>query len=155
MADSYISVGQNTAYFYKFDVVDDVTNGLYWHQYMTNLQDPSSQANNLYNTYAKNNILNASINFVIPVYNNMPASCGIPTNVETAPGNAYYINGTGVRLRKSPTTDDAIVAELSQYEVVTMLQENAGTNNGYTWAKVKRSNGDEGYVATEFIQKCN
>ena len=52
LADSYVSVGQNTAYFYKFDCVDDVSTGLYWHQYMTNIQDPSIQERNILSTNA-------------------------------------------------------------------------------------------------------
>ena len=150
MADSYISVGQNTAYFYKFDVVDG-SNGVCWHQYMTNVQDPSSQAKNLYNTYAKNNILNASLNFIIPVFNNMPNVCNLPTTMDPSSSNSYYVNGTGVSLRSEPTTSSSKIATLSKNEVVKVIEFNKGSSDGYDWAYIERSDGTKGYVANCYI----
>lgn len=154
LADSYVSVGQNTAYFYKFDCVDDVSTGLYWHQYMTNVQDPSSQASSLYNTYAKNNILDISLNFVIPVFNDMPSSCLLPTTINTSNPNSYYVNGTGVRFRSGPSTGSGSIGTFSLGETVTVLNLSAGNSNGYTWAEVKRQNGQTGYIANCYLTKC-
>lgn len=154
LADSYTSVGQNTAYFYKFDVVDDTSTGLFWHQYMTNVQDPSSQARNLYNTYAKNKILDLALNFIIPVYDNMPANNLLPTTIDTSAANSYYINGTDVQFRSEPTTSSAQKSTLAKNETVTVIELNAANNNGYTWAKVRRANGTEGYVANIYLTKC-
>lgn len=155
MADNYVSVGQNTAYFYKFNVISNSQHKLYSHQYMTNVQDPSSQANNLFNTYAKNDILDLSLNFIIPVYNNMPAKCLLPTTIDPSLNTSYYINGTDVRLRSSAKIEDNnIISVLTPNEVVTLVQDNAGTANGHTWVKIKRANGSEGFVAKEFIKKC-
>ncbi len=155
MADSYISVGQNTAYFYKFDVIDEGKNGTFWHQYMTNIQDPSSQATTLYNTYAKNNMLDLSLNFVIPVYNDMPGICGKPNGIDSNAPNSYYVNGTGVNLRSEPTTSSSSIGTLSINEIVTVEELNAGEANGYTWAKIKRANGTIGYIANKYLTKCN
>ena len=153
MADSYTSVGQNTAYFYKFDVINDASTGLYWHQYMTNVQDPSSQANNLYNTYTKNNILNASLNFVIPVYNNMPADkCGIPTTVTSLGNNAYSVTADVLRVRDGKGTNYTILERITQYSIVTLIEGNPATDS---WVKIKTASNTEGYVSSEFIQKCN
>lgn len=154
MADSYISVGQNTAYFYKFNVIANNSYKLYSHQYMTNVQDPSSQSNNLFNTYAKNDILDVSLNFIIPVYENMPNVCTLPTSINTLASTSYYINGTEVRMRNAPSTSASIVVELGKNEVVTLLQENVGTANGYQWSKIRRANNSEGYVATMYLKKC-
>lgn len=154
LADSYVSVGQNTAYFYKFDVVDDITTGLFWHQYMTNIQDPASQAKNLYNTYAKNNILDLALNFVIPVFDNMPQNCLLPTTIDTSLSSSYYINGTDVQFRNQPTTSSSSKTTLAKNETVTVIEFNAHTANNYTWAKVRRSNGQEGYVANIYLTKC-
>ena len=155
LADGYTSVGQNSAYFYKFDVIDDSGTGLYWHQYMTNVQDPSSQAKTLYNTYAKNNILDLALNFVIPVYKEMPNSCLLPSEIDRNAPTSYYINGTDVRLRSTPEINpENILVVLSKDEIVTLIEENSGTANNYTWAKIKRANGTEGYVANEFLTKC-
>ena len=88
IANSYTNAGQNTAYFYKWDVVGNKIlqsgktqsvsgSSMFWHQYMTNVQDPTSQSKSLYNTYAKNNILDESLNFIIPVYDSMPTEVSI------------------------------------------------------------------------------
>lgn len=155
LADSYISVGQDTAYFYKFDVVDDPKTGTFWHQYMTNVQDPSSQAKNLYNTYAKNNILDAALNFVIPVFNNMPAVNGMPSTIDGNNSNSYFVNGTGVSLRSQPTTKASKVTTLSKNEIVKVIQFNCANSDGYDWAQVELSNGTKGYVANKYLLPCN
>ena len=154
MANSYVSVGQNTAYFYKFDVVDEGKNGVCSHQYMTNIQDPASQATTLYNTYAKNNMLNVALNFVIPVFNDMPSRCGLPGQIDSNLDTSYYINGTGVNLRNNPTTSANSIGTLTLNEVVTVENFNVGSSDGYNWAKIKRGNGTTGYVANKYLTKC-
>lgn len=83
IGNSYINVGQNTSYFFKFDVVGGSilqtgksqtvnTSSFFAHQYMTNIMDPYSQSASVYNMYAANGNLDANLNFIIPVYNNMP-----------------------------------------------------------------------------------
>lgn len=85
IADKYINEGQNTSYFFKFDVVGDNilkvaqssdvdTKSFYAHQYMTNLMDPYSQSPSVYNIYAANGILDTNLNFIIPVYENMTST---------------------------------------------------------------------------------
>lgn len=152
MSDSYINVGQNTAYFYKFDVIDG-KNGTFWHQYMTNIQDPSSQAKNLYNTYTKNNMLDISLNFIIPVYDNMPNVCAMPGTISPNDTSSYYINGTAVNLRAGVGVATEQVAILSKNEIVTVLELNVGEADGYTWAKIKRANGATGFVANKYLIK--
>ncbi len=154
LSNSYISVGQNTAYFYKFDVVDG-QNGVCNHQYMTNVQDPSSQAKNLYNTYAKNNMLNQSLSFIIPVFDNMPGKCDLPSSIDTSDRNTYYVNGTGVALRERPTTNSSKLATLRLNEFVTVLELECAHADGYSWSKIRRSNNSEGYVATCYIDPAN
>lgn len=153
LADNYVSIGQNTAYFYKFNVVT-TTKPLYTHQYMTNVQDPSSQARSLYNTYSKNDILDLSLNFVIPVYDNMPNQCLLPSSIDQSASTSYYINGTDVQFRTGVGTNHASMGSFAHREVVTLLVGNAGNANGLQWSKVKRENGAEGYVATTYLTKC-
>ena len=57
-------------------------------------------------------------------------------------------------MRTAPTTSASIVVELGKNEVVTLLQENAGTANGHQWSKIRRANNTEGYVATIYLTKC-
>ena len=86
----YINQGQNTAYFTKWDVVGTKIlregesqsvseNDLFWHQYMTNIQDPNSQSYSTKKLYA--NSLDGEITFIIPVYENMPSSNPMPLDV--------------------------------------------------------------------------
>lgn len=72
IGSSYIAVGQNNLYLQKFDVNDDRGPDLFWHQYMTNCLAPYSESKGIYNAYSSNGMLNSSIRFIIPVYENMP-----------------------------------------------------------------------------------
>lgn len=155
MANSYTNAGQNTAYFYKWDVVGSSTSDLFWHQYMTNIQDPSSQAKSLYNTYVSNELLSASLSFVIPVFEDMPNINNLPTTIDISLESSYYLIGSDVRVRKEPSTSATILGSLNRDEVVTLLNWDAGTANGYDWAKIRLVNGTEGYIAKIYLKPCN
>ena len=81
IARSYINVGQNTLYFKKFNVT---SNNTYSHQYQTNVEAPIAEARTTYDAYqAIEGLLNSEIEFIIPVYKNMPAStASLPTGVD-------------------------------------------------------------------------
>ena len=72
IGSSYINLGQNTVYLQKFHVSDKSGTELFWHQYMTNVLAPYSESRLIYDGYSKSGILNSSISFIIPIYNNMP-----------------------------------------------------------------------------------
>ncbi|MGN0244244.1 MAG: cadherin-like beta sandwich domain-containing protein [Lachnospiraceae bacterium] len=77
IAEGYIHVGQNTKYFQKWSVVEE--SKLYWHQYMSNIQAPVSEAARSYEAYRTCDSLNQAFVFRIPVYNNMPENaCSLP-----------------------------------------------------------------------------
>lgn len=73
LAEDYINAGQSTIYSEKFNFV----NGIASHQYMTNIKAPYGEAYSTYCSYSNNGILNEAFIFVIPVYNNMPASTSL------------------------------------------------------------------------------
>jgi len=86
ISSNYIQKGQNTMYFQKFDVTDD-GNGMYRHQYMTNVQAMVGESTTLFNAYSKSSILDVPLIFRIPVYTSMPetpaaqpAKTGNPNN---------------------------------------------------------------------------
>ena len=85
IANSYINQRQNTLYFQKFNVTSN-SYGNYSHQYMTNVMAPYSEANSTYKSYANiPNLLNSTIEFIIPVYNNMPGSAvTLPTTIDNS-----------------------------------------------------------------------
>lgn len=81
MGRYYISIGQDTIYFKKWDVVSNVNSSSgsnYTHQYQTNIEAPKSEGLSTYKTKNKNNILDLSYTFYIPVYNNMPNETKLP-----------------------------------------------------------------------------
>lgn len=80
IGSSYINLGQNTLYLEKFDV-DNTYKGIYWHQYMTNIEAPRSEASKIYTAYNSYGMLSNSMTFIIPVYLNMPSTaCAKPAN---------------------------------------------------------------------------
>lgn len=175
LANNYISAGQTTKYFYKFDVVgNDILkenetktyeSSLFFnHQYMTNLQDPCGQAGTLFTYYTNCGLINGKLTFVIPVYDNMPEKTYYPTALTQDDGELYYINTSkifGVTFRSAASTSSTDLGSLYKYNVVA-VQEISGN-----WAKVKfkkassydtenkKWNYDEiiGYVTTTYIEK--
>lgn len=166
IANSYTNAGQNTAYFYKWDVVGVSilkagqsqtisSNKCFRHQYMTNIQDPTSQTSKLYNTYVNANIIDEKLNFVIPVYNNMPKTNKLPTNLTTNDGKLYYMTATDVRVRKAPSTSGEIITTMKTLdEIVAVIERKCANANGYDWDKVKLSSGDIGYIASKYLSPC-
>lgn len=151
IGSEYIKQGQNTKYTFKFDIVGNEKSDLYNHQYMTNIEDPNSQAQMLYNKYQKNNYLNDELTFIIPIYKNMPCYNKLPN---TENGELYYVSsnyGT-VYLRSGPGGAESgytNIASLKKDTVLTMLQ--TGING---WAKVS-CNGQIGYMSEQYLTKVN
>lgn len=74
LGKNYISVGQDTIYYEKFDLSG------YWHQYMQNIQAPYSEAVSASKAYTEEMKQNTALEFTIPVYDGMPSSaCPMPT----------------------------------------------------------------------------
>lgn len=71
LKEGYINVGQNTLYLQKFDVVKQ-DDSLYSHQYMQNLLAPQSEAINMKEIYEASDTVDAGLNFIVPLYENMP-----------------------------------------------------------------------------------
>ena len=166
ISNSYTNAGQNTAYFYKWDVVGTKilksgssqkvsSSDMFWHQYMTNVQDPTSQSKTLYNTYAKNGILDKSLNFIIPIYEDMPSSVDMPSGFSDDTEDLYYVNCTdGLRVRNKASTSGSILATLYKNTKVQMITKNYTTANGIVWDKIKLSNGVTGYTADKYLTVC-
>lgn len=71
IGNGYILQGQDTLYLQKFDV-ESQYNGLYWHQYMQNIQAPTTEASTTRSQYNQSGSLNSTFVFKIPVYIDMP-----------------------------------------------------------------------------------
>jgi len=71
LSSSYITKGQYTNYLQKFNVAPTNMSKLYIHQYMTNLNAPSSESKSSYFSYKSMDLLELPFDFYIPVYLNM------------------------------------------------------------------------------------
>ncbi len=79
ISNGYISSGQYTLYFEKFNTSPTSSYSKYTHQYMTNVQAPTSEGSNLFSSYNANGLLNNAYVFAIPIYLNMPGVVSLPT----------------------------------------------------------------------------
>lgn len=84
IGNGYINNKQDTLYYQKFNVVNQV----WWHQYMANISAPYSESISIKKTYADLGILDNSFTFLIPYYRNMPAkACQLPEANNYSPNN--------------------------------------------------------------------
>lgn len=75
LKSGYITCGQDTLYFQKYDVYDYNGSGkLYTHQYQQNITAPLTEGIKTYSTYNGTSNLDNPFLFIIPVYENMPNS---------------------------------------------------------------------------------
>ena len=155
IGSSYINVGQNTVYLQKFDVNDDRGLPLFWHQYMTNILAPYSESNAIYQGYSKNGMLDASMYFIIPVYNNMPEipqdNPNIKTSDFTEDNKEVYCTAKNVNVRTGPSTSYEIITTISSPDKLTRLSK--GIQAGERWDKVKLKNGIIGYVYQSHLEE--
>lgn len=131
IGSSYIGVGQYTVYFQKYNTSAAASKSL-GHQYMTNIEAPSSEATIVYNKYKAENQLNNDFVFYIPYYINMPSSdvaapkLGNPNNwLKTLTVDGTSISGfkgdtitydlTVPRDKNSIKVDASAVAQKSSY----------------------------------------
>ena len=78
IGDKYISKGQQTIYFKKFNVSSSHWD-IYSHQYQTNIKAATAEGNKIYMSYSELNMLDSHFIFSIPVYNNMPDHTNLPS----------------------------------------------------------------------------
>ncbi len=158
---TYINQGQNTSYFFKYDVVGDKilktgeTNtvndaSFYSHKYMTNIMDPYSQSSSVYNTYVQNGNIYATLNFIIPVYENMEECYKKPTKYTIQDGELYYadvIKETGAR--DDVKFDSPVVYSIQKDEIVVMINRKCDFSDGIYWDRVMLENGWNVYVESD------
>lgn len=103
--EKYVKKGQNTLYFQKFNVVNS-ENGIYSHQYMSNILAASAESARMKKAYSD---LNTSLVFKIPYYTGMPeTACAKPTS-ESNPNNylsALWIDNQTFTPGFSPVVDN-------------------------------------------------
>ena len=136
LSNNYISKGQDTYYFQKFNV-SSTYYAHYTHQYMQDITAARKNATSNYKSYSNSGLIKGTpFVFRIPVYNNMPSgTCNKPdvrdslsldiTTVENLPvdGSAVIrtlINGgSNLNYDVSFRSDNTSVAEVSEQGVIT------------------------------------
>lgn len=156
IGSSYISVGQNNLYLQKFDVNDDRGSDLFWHQYMTNCLAPYSESSGIYKAYSSNGMLDSSIRFIIPVYENMPQYMTESPNISesdyVADNTKMYADVTStLNIRTGPSTSYEVLTGINRNQVVTRIKK--GVQNGERWDKVELDNGMVGYVFQSYLKE--
>lgn len=149
IAGNYIQRGQNTKYLFKFNAVDN--GSIFSHQYMSNIQDPNTQANTLFSKYNNYGWKDNELTFVIPVYKNMPQYIKLPSNLTNSDGDLHYIssNYDPVGFRTGPGTGYSKITSLQKDTLVAVLRWQNG------WANVKISGGQTGWVTGEYLTQVN
>ena len=156
IGSSYINIGQNTIYLQKFHVYDTNNSELFWHQYMTNVLAPYSESNIIYKGYANSNLLDLDMNFIIPIYNNMPEiqeeSPAInPSDYEKDNTKVYANVETTLNVRSGPSTSYEKITTVSKNEIMTRIAK--GKQSGELWDRVILENGIVGYVFRNYVEE--
>ena len=152
--NSYINAGQNTQYLNKFDV--EPYAGTYSRQYMQNIEAPKNEASKMYSCMTNAGLLNQSLNFIIPVFKNMPGTVSqSPDGVgEVYPKNIRVKEGhTDVVLRADPNTNGKVVYTIPDSSIVLLSVERL--SNG--WHKVVLTDGRYGYLRfdTSYLEEID
>ena len=101
IANGYISVGQDTMYFEKFDVIADT---YYTHQYAQDVMYAQNQGEKLRKILEGINATEYEYTFVIPLYENMPGvACKRPSTTRSDDG---INNNNSVENDNNPTANN-------------------------------------------------
>ena len=156
IGSSYIHLGQDTIYLQKFHVTSSSSGSLFWHQYMTNVLAPYSESRLIYDGYVNTGLLNGSMSFVIPVYNNMPSipvqSPAVSDSDYTSDNTKVYANvSSSLNVRSGPSTSYEVLTDVAKNVEMTRIAK--GKQSGELWDRVKLSNGIIGYVFQNYVKE--
>lgn len=154
IAQSYISRGQDTLYFQKFDVENSDGN-LYWHQYMQNILAAQSEGSTLRKTFESVGSVDAAYTFIIPLYKNMPSSAAARPSTTSSPStptttDLVKVNVTNsLYLRSEPSKTATKIGSIYKDEIVTRLVKATDKVDGTYWDYVMKADGTKGYAARQ------
>ena len=156
LASGYISIGQDTLYLEKFDVVNG-GDGYYSHQYMTNVSASRTEGYTIRNTYTDMGLLSSEskIKFKIPVYKNMPEQISPQPGTEKPVTQDVEITENNVRVRKGKGTNYDIVTTLNKGTKILRIELDNSKTGGYYWDKVVLADGTKGYVARNYLKQID
>lgn len=146
IAEKYINKNQNTLYFKKWNVTSN-TYGNYSNQYMTNIKAAISEGKSTYEAYSKiDGLLDSQIEFIIPVYENMPEITILPTKVNEEEKNKIEEEAKEEEKEQTSSIVDIINASGYKYNGDYLSEIKIGTSAGAITSKIK--NNDENVKVT-------
>lgn len=156
LASGYISIGQDTLYLEKFDVVNG-GDGYYSHQYMTNVSASRTEGYTIRNIYTDMGLLSSEskIKFKIPVYKNMPEQICPQPGTEKPVTQDVEITENNVRVRKGKGTNYDIVTTLNKGTKILRIELDNSKTGGYYWDKVVLADGTKGYAARTYLKQID
>lgn len=156
LASGYISIGQDTLYLEKFDVVNG-GDGYYSHQYMTNVSASRTEGYTIRNTYTDMGLLSSEskIKFKIPVYKNMPKQICPQPGTEKPVTQDVEITENKVRVRKGKGTNYDIVTTLNKGTKILRIELDNSKTGGYYWDKIVLADGTKGYAARTYLKQID
>ena len=151
----YINAGQQTIYFNKFNVNPKSSSSKFSHQYMTNVDAPSSESILVYNGYSSSGALSANHIFYIPVYSNLDASInntpggatGDTNNSNTGLQPSTMVVSAGLNISGSAVF--GIKSNTSIVDLKGRIQSQGGTINIYSGNNLI----NDGIVGTGMVMK--
>lgn len=150
LAKNYINDGQDTLYLQKFDV-DNSDGTLYYFQYMQNVSAALTEGQSVKKAYTELGILNSTIEFIIPVYENMPETiCAEPIDREIVTQN-IKVKGEGVSIRDGASITANKIATVNTGDTLLRIEKAATKTGDYYWDKVVLPDGRKGYMARTYI----
>lgn len=123
---------------------------------MTNVLAPYSESRSIYNGYVNTGLLDGSMTFIIPVYNNMPE---LPmetpnikdTDFKTDNTKVYADVSSTLNIRSGPGTSyESLISVPAKTEMTRIAK---GKQSGELWDRVKLSNGMVGYAFQNYLKE--
>lgn len=156
---SYIGKGQNTCYYQKFNVVN-TESGLFTHQYAQSILSAENEGRKFKSYYTIDGNITGNHTFIIPLYNNMPATAATrpstsTKNIMTYETAVVTANG-GLKVRSRGEISSPQIGVLPQGSNVKVICRTLAPNSvdGYFWDWIISDyNGVCGYVARNYISK--
>lgn len=155
LSNGYISCGQDTLYFQKFNVVNK-DDGLYSYQYMTNVSASKTEGKTIRSTYNDMGLLNkeSKIKFRIPVYKNMPQQMSAEPGSEKPVTQDVEITGSDVRVRSGKGTNYSTITYLNKGDKILRIElDNSKDASGIYWDKVVLKDGTKGYISRQYLKE--
>ena len=156
LANDYISSGQDTLYFQKFDVVPE--DDYYVWQYMQNVAASKNEGEAIREAYREMGMLTktSKIKFKIPVYDNMPEQKASMPGMETIVTQDVQINANDVCVQSGKGTNYSAITTLKKGTKILRIElDNSKDSSGRYWDKVVLNDGKKGYISREYLTQIS